>query len=117
MQQHIKITSFRLKGSNAFKTALKATKFDSLVKEGAKLYHSASETFKTSAERTKLLSKELGGVRHSAANAVAVLAGKDVTEAPKHLDNDKGLLQVYRRNVIRWVLLRTICPIKSVTDI
>lgn len=68
--------TFRLKGSNAFKTALKATKFDSLVKEGAKLYHSASETFKTSAERTKLLSKELGGVRHSAANAVAVLAGK-----------------------------------------
>lgn len=116
--------TFRLKGSNAFKTALKATKFDSLVKEGAKLYHSASETFKTSAERTKLLSKELGGVRHSAANVVAVLAGKDITEAPKHLDNDKGLLhliekvlQDYRRNVINLALVRTICLMKSVTGI
>lgn len=91
------LMTFRLKGSNAFKTALKATKFDLLVKEGAKLYHSASETFKTSAERTKLLSKELGGVRHSAANVVAVLAGKDITEAPKHLDNDKGLLHLIEK--------------------
>lgn len=91
------LMTFRLKGSNAFKIALKATKFDLLVKEGAKLNHSASETFKASAERTKLLSKELGGVRHSAANAVAVLAGKDVTEAPKHLDNDKGLLHLIEK--------------------
>ena len=28
---------------------------------------------------------------------VAVLAGKDITEAPKHLDNDKGLLHLIEK--------------------
>lgn len=92
------LMTFRLRGSNAFKAALKATKFNSLVKEGAKLSHSASETFKTSAKRTKLLSKELNGIKHSATNVVSLLAGKGVTEAPKHLKNDKGLLYSLEKN-------------------
>lgn len=86
------LMDFKLKGSNAFKSALRACKVDALLREGAKLSRSAADTFKYSSERTALFSNEMSGVRHSAANAVAVLAGKDVTNAPKHLENDRGLL-------------------------
>ena len=86
------IMDFKLKGSNAFRSALRACKVDALLREGARLSHSAAETFKYSSERTALFSKEMSGVRHSTANAVAVLAGREVTNAPKHFKNDKGLL-------------------------
>ena len=86
------LLTFKIKGSNAFKVALQACKLDTLAKEGAKLNHSAAQTFKESAERTALFAKQMSDVRHSVTNAVRVLADEEVLSAPRHLENDKGLL-------------------------
>lgn len=87
------VSECKLKGVNALKTALKAAKIDVLLEEGSKLSYSASETFKTSAKRTALLSNEVEQIKGHAYNAVDALSGKDVMPVPKHMQSDDSILK------------------------